>query len=126
MLRKVYVVDDEKFDRLLYKREIDKSGVVEELELFSKAEDALAALRSGADRPDLIFLDINMPGMTGFDFLEQIDDDLADAQPPTVVAVLTTSSDPRDETRARSFRSTRHFLHKPLRSATLIEMAGSR
>ena len=122
--KKVFVIDDEKFDRLLYKRLIDKSGLVGTLELFANAEDALAALRSGEERPELIFLDINMPRMNGFEFLEAVDGELSDGVPETRVAMLTTSSDPRDEERSQTFQSVKYFLRKPLKRETLIEMAG--
>ena len=119
----VYVVDDESFDRLLYKRVIDKSGLVESLQLFPGAEDALCALRAAACPPDLILLDINMPRMTGFDFLEIADEELAGASPPIGVAILTTSEDPADKRRATAYRSVRCFLNKPLTRADLAELA---
>ena len=77
----VYVVDDEKFDRLLYKRVIEKSGLVGSLELYPDAESALKALQDTTRSPDLILLEINMPRMTGFDFLDAVDEQLTLSDP---------------------------------------------
>ena len=119
----VYVVDDEKFDRLLYKRVIEKSGLVGSLELYPDAESALKALQDTTRSPDLILLEINMPRMTGFDFLDAVDEQLTLSDPPTSVAVLTTSENPSDKSRAESYKSVRRFLSKPLTKGHLLELA---
>ena len=120
--KKVFVIDDEKFDRLLYKRVIDKTGLVDNLVLFGNAEDALAAVRTDAERPELILLDINMPRMNGFEFLEEIDQELAVSSPPTTVAMLTTSANPKDAERANQFASVKYFFNKPLKSKMLTQI----
>ena len=123
---RVYLVDDEKFDRLLYKRVIDRAGMARALELFVDGEDALEAVRAASTLPDLILLDINMPRMNGFEFLQAVDAQLAAADPPCIVAILSTSQDPKDKDRARQFRSVRHFFTKPLRPEFLMQIAETR
>ncbi len=120
--KKVFVIDDEKFDRLLYQRVIDKTGLVDNLVLFGNAEDALEAARTNDKLPELIFLDINMPRMNGFEFLEEIDRELANGNPPTTVAMLTTSSNPKDAERANQFASVKYFFNKPLKGEMLTQI----
>lgn len=65
----VYLVDDDRFLLDLYAVKFKNAG--HEVTLFSGGEELLAALRKeGAVTPDLILLDIIMPGMTGFETLE--------------------------------------------------------
>jgi CheY-like chemotaxis protein len=67
--------------------------------------------------PDVIFLDINMPRMNGFEFLAAAQDLLGAAALPPVVMMLTTSLDPRDRVRASAFAAVKSYINKPLTEA---------
>ncbi len=69
MAYRVYLVDDDKFLLDLYAVKFKNAG--HDVSVFGGGEDLLAALRKeGAATPDVILLDIIMPGMTGFETLE--------------------------------------------------------
>ncbi|QUJ78014.1 response regulator [Sulfitobacter albidus] len=114
------MVDDEQIDQMMYRRIIDRSGMAEDVVGFTYAEEALAYLKEG-DRPpvDLILLDINMPRMTGFEFLEAACAELGEAFNTSVVIMLTTSLNPRDKARAASFDMVRGYVNKPLEPENL-------
>lgn len=117
------LIDDNKIDQLIYKRIIDRSDNVGETLSFLLAQDALDYLKSGAQpQPDLILLDINMPRMNGFEFLEAATDQLGPDFCPVIV-MLTTSLDPRDQQRAGNFAAIKRFLNKPLTQELLTEIA---
>ncbi len=71
MAKKILVVDDEDNIRLLYKEELQDEGY--EVDLAANAEEARQKIEANA--PDLITLDIKMPGMSGIDFLSKLKED---------------------------------------------------
>jgi CheY-like chemotaxis protein len=109
------LIDDDAVDRMIYDRIIRRSGHVGETLAFASGEAALAFLR-GPDRAavDVIFLDVKMPRMDGFEFLAAATAALGDRFTVPVVAMLTTSLDPRDRARAAAFPMVRAYLNKPL------------
>lgn len=108
------LIDDSSFDQMIYRRISDKSGLVRNLIQFLDATEALAHLADPANTwPDLILLDINMPQMDGFEFLEAATEKFGVDLCPIVV-MLTTSLNPKDEQRAKSYDVVRDFLNKPL------------
>ena len=114
------LIDDEQVDQILYKMVIDESGLVQSLMSFRYAQEALDYLQK-PDRPeiDVIFLDINMPRMTGFEFLEAATAELGASFAKIVVVMLTTSMNPDDEERARQFPVVKEYIHKPLQKEHL-------
>lgn len=120
----VLLIDDESFDQMLYKRVISRSGLVGEAISFYYAEEALAYLRApGRKAIDVIFLDINMPRMNGFEFLDAATAALGPDFAKVVVVMLTTSLERRDRDRAMSYPMVRRFINKPLTVAHLTDIA---
>lgn len=119
----VMLIDDEKMDQMIYERVLRRFGKVGWIGCFSTATEALEHLRDPKRvQPDVIFLDINMPRLSGFDFL-----DLAIAEFGTdftnlVVFMLTTSLDPKDKERAESYDVVKEFVSKPLTKERLEEL----
>lgn len=114
-IRTMMTIDDSELDQILYKRVITRSGLVEKVISFQYAEDALSYLKSDdREKIDVILLDINMPRMSGFDFLERALSDLGPEFSTSVVIMLTTSLDPADEKRAKQFEVVKAYLNKPL------------
>ncbi|MFK8082310.1 MAG: response regulator [Granulosicoccus sp.] len=124
MIRTVMSIDDNALDQVLYKRVMNRSGIVENILTFQSAEDALAHLKlKQREEVDVILLDINMPCMSGFEFLEQAIKELGIDFSKMVVIMLTTSLDPSDKERAGHFSMIKAYLDKPLNVNNLKEIA---
>ena len=119
-LAHVLIVEDNEDDYEATRRSFVKNHFVNPLSWSRSAEDALRALRSGHGecsgrlakyRPDLILLDLNMPGMDGRRFLEIVkaDDNLKSIP----VVVLTTSSDATDIDRCYQLGAST-YIQKPV------------
>lgn len=71
-----------------------------------------ARVEEGVGLPELIFLDINMPVMNGFEFIEEFE--RKGWEGSTLVVMLTTSIHPNDLARAKQYTSIAEYVHKPL------------
>lgn len=73
----------------------------------------LRSVRAGSP-PDLLLLDLNMPGMSGWEFLDFCRMDVIDRCPDLNVVVLSTSENPDDSNRAAADELVDAFVQKPL------------
>ncbi|GAB3372402.1 response regulator [Spongiibacter taiwanensis] len=117
-LSKVLLVDDDLATNFLHRMVIEEHGFAEEVVEACDGRDALEYLTTAVDgvypKPDIIFLDINMPRMDGWEFLEAYADIAAECKAGAVIAMLTTSLNPDDRERAASFDCVQHYENKPL------------
>lgn len=114
-IKNVMLIDDEEIDQKQYRRVLKRSGLVENIVSFSYADKALEYLKANPEQTfDVILLDINMPRMNGFEFLERVTQELGPAFAHAVIIMLTTSLNPGDRERALQFDVVRDFINKPL------------
>ena len=125
-INRVLLVDDDTVTNMLHQRLISKSGRVDIVDVATDGQEALDILRADitADRPlpELIFLDINMPGMGGFEFLEHYAKMKIDADAQLIIVMLSTSLLPADHWRAEADPHVHSFCDKPLRMGNLLSL----
>jgi CheY-like chemotaxis protein len=122
----ILLVDDNPDDNFYHERVIKKNDAAVTVVAKQTGMDALEYLKSKkADsniHPDLILLDINMPGMNGWEFLEEYNKLEKQFQSHAIVVMLTTSGNPDDKMKAKLFSSVSDFKTKPLTKEMLEDI----
>jgi len=114
---RVFVVDDAPDHLLIVRRALATAGTTVAVETAEDAETAWKLLADRAVCPDLILLDINMPGLSGFDLLRQVK---ADPQLRRTPVVMLTSSDLLNDVERAYELGASGYISKP---SVLAEMS---
>lgn len=118
MIKKILLIDDSEPDNFLHAYLLKKSGKVQEIVTVLNVEQALDFLKETmgekVEMPEAILLDINMPRLNGWEFLDIIlkSEEFKGVQ--TKVYMLTTSLNPDDENKALNVYKLDGYLNKPL------------
>jgi two-component system, NarL family, nitrate/nitrite response regulator NarL len=123
----VFIVDDSEVDLFVQKKFIEMRKFAGKVVTFSSSTQALEVLStSKADEvPGLVFLDLNMPLISGFEFLDRIREISTDVFGQMKVVILTSSNSRADHERAMSFNNVIRFISKPLTEQGLDELGAA-
>jgi len=116
-VKSILLVDDDETTNFINELMISDMGITDELLQANNGKEAIDLLeeRIKLDKmlPDLILLDINMPVMDGFDFLDAYQHLQFHKKPSVIIVMLTTSLNPSDVERAKQAEIT-DYINKPL------------
>ncbi|NJO03092.1 MAG: response regulator [Bacteroidia bacterium] len=115
----VYLIDDNEIDNLINEKIIKKSGLTRRVVSFTQPQKALESLSKAEGKffsvlPEIIFLDIEMPYMGGFQFLDDFARLPSNIQAHCRIVMLTSSINARDRHQARNYPSVRDYFTKPI------------
>lgn len=120
----ILLVEDDEVDVMNVKRAFEKNKILNPLFVATNGLEALSMLREGKvpRQRRLVLLDLNMPGMNGFEFLRQLRADPELSMTPVVV--LTTSGDEKDRIEAYGF-NVAGYLRKPVEFPRFMEVTAA-
>ncbi|GAA3971210.1 response regulator [Mucilaginibacter dorajii] len=115
------LIDDNYIDNFVTRKVLEASNFAETIIVRQSPTEAIDSLRFGVIRPDVIFLDIRMPTMSGFEFLQEYD--RLDIEKKDIkIFMLSSSLDPVDMKQSASNKYITQFIHKPLTTKALEEL----
>jgi CheY-like chemotaxis protein len=116
--QRVILVDDSDNDNFFHDIALRKCGFDGEIKIYDKGEDALEFLiQDRVSVPTVVFMDINMAGMGGFELARALDE-LLEPGVPLQLHMLTSSSWSLDRDRANAIGRIQSYLTKPLTKET--------
>jgi CheY-like chemotaxis protein len=113
----VLLIDDDETDNFIMERLITLSGFSENIITYEDSKSALMFFKRKrpVHVPNWVFLDINMPIVSGFHFLDEIEKLEPGYLDNMKVVILSNSINPSDVKKAKSYSRVKHFLQKPLK-----------
>jgi two-component system chemotaxis response regulator CheY len=121
------VIDDDEFNNAICRMVIRRSLNINDIEIFIKPEDALGLIvanykKYGVQKKTIVLLDLNMPLISGWDFLTYFDKLDKDMKENIYIFMLSSSIDEKDKIKAEAHPYVYAYLMKPLTSDILKEV----
>jgi len=123
----VYVIDDDPIHQKITEILIKKTGLFKKHSAFPGVTPAIDALKQHKNDPenlpDIILLDLNMPVLDGWDFLERFKDYRHELQKHITIYIVSSSAIPSEIDRSTQYSFVKDFITKPLDSQKLTEIS---
>ena len=123
-IKLTYLIDDDEIYIFTTKKLINKVGFCEEIAVFQNGKEAIDAikftLRNKNELPDVILLDLNMPIMDGWQFLDEFIRIKSEKQ--IKIYIVSSSVDPSDIERANTYNMVSNYIIKPISREKLHEI----
>ncbi len=129
MIKKLLCIDDDKTTLMLIKMVTEKASFAKDVITALNGREGLEyyhnLLKEPQDKredyPQLIFLDLNMPVMNGWEFLDEFVENIYPQFPDTKVVILSSSANPVDKEKAKQYPIIIGYISKPI-TADLLKM----
>jgi CheY-like chemotaxis protein len=110
----VWLIDDDNVTNMLNRFFLEEHFTHLNITAFVYAQDAFNTLMQTSQKPDVIFLDINMPVMNGWEFLDALGKNITSMVNIPQIYLLSSSLDPSDKGKAAHINLVKGFISKPL------------
>ena len=126
----VMLIDDNEIDNLINQKMIEAASIAEHIYIHTGARSAIEFLRNleKLDKetknvmPEVIFLDIDMPLMDGFQFLDEFEKLSEETKKKCKVVMLTSSINPQDVNKSKKYSYVKKYINKPLSQDNLANL----
>ncbi len=128
VLNTIMLVDDEEITNIVHHAIIAKMQVCDDVRTYLSAREALRDLINLYEKeqliPDYLFLDLNMPGMTGWEFLNELGNGYTEIAVRTKIYVVSSTQNPDEIQQAADHPYVNGFIGKPLSEGKLSAILG--
>lgn len=128
-IHSILLIDDDADCNFFHEKIIRKMDLAEELHFCKNGKEAIEFLKKEENgqhaHPDIIFLDINMPLMNGWEFMEEYQKLNEQQKAKIVIVMLTTSLNPHDLETAKKYKDIKGYKNKYLTQNDLRELLES-
>ncbi|MEP7106960.1 MAG: response regulator [Ferruginibacter sp.] len=127
IIRKYIIVDDDPFNNILCNIELKSTLGEVDIKTFQVPEKGLAFIQDEyikSSEPTILFLDLNMPTLTGWEFMEEFERFSEEIKEQISIYILSSSVDQRDKDKAQSNKYIKGFISKPLEQEAISSIAG--
>jgi CheY-like chemotaxis protein len=122
----IWVIDDDVIYQTIINKLIQKSGVFSALSSFINGKEAIGALNNSLENndiiPDIILLDINMPVMDGWEFMEEIKRIKSKISKKIIIYIVSSSIAIEDKNKSKTFTDIIGYIPKPISVADLLSI----
>jgi CheY-like chemotaxis protein len=128
----VILIDDNEIDNLINQKMVEAAGLSKYIYTHTGAKSAIEFLKNieqleteivESVLPDVIFLDIDMPLMDGFQFLEEFNKLKSSTKDKCRIVMLTSSINPQDVSKSKKYEAVKKYLNKPLSQDSLKDLS---
>jgi CheY-like chemotaxis protein len=125
-LKSILLIDDDSITNFLHQHVLMEAKVAQKIEVAETVDEALELLDCPGEEkcqpPELIFLDLNMPGLTGWEFIDEYKKIKERHSKESVIVVLTTSVNPDDNKKANEIKEVAEYRKKPMTTGMVTEI----
>lgn len=128
-IKNLTLIDDDEVFVYLTRKTIHKTNLVDQISVFDNGLDALNFIKNNIGNqdvlPDVVFLDLSMPIMDGWQFLEEFGKLKSDQKRKITIYICSSSISPDDVSRAKASNEVSDFIFKPITAQKLQEIVSS-